>query len=403
MEYGAEPTKEYGAEPTREYASAPVSKQPYAYGEAVTPTAPFVDDHPTTVVDGYGAPADRGFAEPLNPRGADPVYQPQKPQKKPSADYQDSFEMQNRPRFTDSGWQDHSQSRKKQYRRTTAGRKAASFFVCLLALLFGFLSLMIASSRIAFSERNIRRAYQKGTLADLTIDTQDGEKTLAKLITENVVDSKTNMIIPLSESDVEEFLKSALVNNFTENLVVDFTQFFIFGREPSLLNGDAIADFMSSISQNIEDEIYYSMSDEDIQSIGERVDGGDLSFLSIDKNGGYFKQEYGVDPVMISSLFSVWSLIICTGLTLLCIILVFLINHGNLPAGLSSNGTAMIVFGVLNTMIAGSLLILSYVKKIFLISELLRGFAFAMGAVSVVVLLVGIVFAVVKTVLKNRI
>ena len=393
--YGGTPTQVYGSDPTQVYGSDPT--QVYGVTEQTAGPAPVEQENMTVVVDPW---SDR-YAEPLNPDNPYPIGSSQ--QQQPPVDYQDSFEIRNTPRFQESNWQDPSRSKKKQYRKTTAGRRIASIFVCLLFLLFSFLALIIGTCRIALSESKVRSAYNKGTLADLKIDTDEGEKTLAQILMDNVVDADTNLPIPLEGKAVNRFLQGSRINAFVENLVVDFTQFFIFGRTPSLLNGTAISEFMSSISDEINNEISYSMSDEDIRYIGRRVDGGDLSFLSIDKNGGYFKQKYGVDPNMISSLFSVWVLSISAGLALICVVLVFVINHQNLPAGLSFNGSAMIVFGVLNTLIAASLLILSFIKDIFLLSELLRGFALAMGGISIAVLVIGIIFAVIKSVLKNRI
>lgn len=388
----AEPTKEFPARPTIEYAAADSG-------------IPEEEAHPTMVLDGYEdlSYAQDRFAEPMNPDNPYPFDQPIEPQAKKPVDYQDSFVIQNQPRFQDSGWRDPSQSARRQYKRTTAGRRVVSILLCLLMLLFSFLALIIGTCRIALTESNVRRAYQKGTLADLSITTDEGEKSLSEILMENVVDAKTNKLIPLKKTDVDRFLQGSVVNNFTENLVVDFTQFFIFGKTPGLLNSKSITDFLSSISRDIDQQISYAMSDQDIQYIGQRIDGGDLSFLSIDSNGGYFKVKYGVDPFIISNAFSVWSLAICAGLAVVCVILIFAVNHGNAPAGLSFNGTTMILFGTLNTLIAAALLILSLIKKIFLLSELLRLIAFSMGAVSIVILILGILFAVIKTVLRNRI
>ena len=97
------------------------------------------------------------------------------------------------------------------------------------------------------------------------------------------------------------------------------------------------------------------------------------------------------------------ALVIFSALAALCVIMVFVINHGNAPAGLSFNGTTMIIFGVVNLMIAVGMLVFSFIKPSFLLSELLRGLAFAVGGISLSVLIIGIIFSVIKTVLKNRI
>lgn len=400
----AEQTKEYSDPQTRVYG-APQTK---VYGDAFDGGDAFesrpVEDSPTVMIDGIDVEPQYPprYAQAINqdnPYSSSGAY----PQKQSSGDYRDSFVMENTPRFQESSWQDPSRSRRKAYHPTTAGRRVASFFVCLLMLLFGFAALLIGSSRIAFTESNVRKAYHKGSLADLKVDTDEGEKTLTRILMDNVVDSETYLPIPLEETAVNLFLSGSRINTFAENLAVDFTQFFIFGRKPSLLNGAAVTEFLTSISDEIKDSIAYPMSAGDIRYIGQRIDGGDLSFLSIDENGNYFKQKYGVDPYVISTAFSVWMLILSAGLFVLCIVLVFVIHHGNLPAGLAANGKAFIFFGVINTLIAAGLLVFSFIKNIFLVSELIRGFAFVMGGISIAVLIVGIVFSVIKTVLKNRI
>lgn len=397
-EYAPEATREYLPNMTREYA-------PVDSGAAAAIPDFEEEDNRTVVLDGYNDPSYYGddFAEQMNRQQSyqqDFYGQPQ-PQRPKS--YQDSFNQTNPPRFTDSGWVDPNQSTRKSYRKTTAGRKAVSIILCLLMLLFSSCALFIGSARIALNENSVRKAYQKGTIADLTVNTDKGEQTLTDVFLDNVVDAKTNVPIPLERTAVETFLRSATVNNFTENLVVDFTQFFVFGKTPSLLNSREITRFLTSISDDINSRINYSMSEDDINYIGQRIDGGDLSFLSIDDNGGYFKQKYNFDPKLLSSVFSVWALAVCAGLALLCVIMIFVINHGNAPAALSFNGTTMIIFGVLNTLIAAGMLILSLIKPVFLISDLLRGLAFATGGISIAILIIGIIFSVIKTVMKNRI
>lgn len=392
----AEPTNEYSAPQTQVYGD------PFDGGDAFESRP--VEDSPTVVLDRIDAEPQHPprYAEAINqdnPYPSSGAY----PQRQPSGDYRDSFVMENTPRFQESRWQDPSRSRKSTYHPTTAGRRVASFFVCLLMLAFGFMTLIIGSCRIAFTESNVRKAYNKGTLADLKLSTDEGEKTLTQVLMDNVVDSETNLPIPLQETAVNQFLSGSRMNTFAENLAVDFTQFFIFGRKPSLLNGTAVTEFLTSISEEIEESISYSMSASDIRYIGQRIDGGDMSFLSIDENGNYFKQKYGIDPYVISSVFSVWMLILCAGLFIVCAALVFVIHHGNPPAGFSANGKAFIFFGVLNTLIAAGLLVFSFIKNIFLVSELIRGFAFAMGGISIAVLIVGIVFSVIKTIFRNQI
>ena len=405
-----DPTKVYGAPPTRGYAAEPTKE--YAPRDSR-----FADeDVHTTIVDGY---EEQGFAEPFAPPLYDRV-QPSvtaPPEKKEPVSYEDSFTAGRRKatdyrdsysavedsRFGESGWEDRSRSTKSQYHPTTALRRFGSVILCLLMLFFGFLALMIGSSRIAFSESNVRNAYGKGTLADLMITTKDGEKRLAAVLAEGALDSKTNQPIYLEEEALNRFLKENQINNFAENLTVDFTQFFIFGRTPTLLNSKEITGFLRTASRDVGQEINYLLTDADIDYLGKRIDGGDLSFLSVDENGGAFQQKYGYNPNTIPAMFSVWSLIICAGLALLCIVMIFVINHGNFPAGLSFSSTTMMIFGILNTLIAAGMLVLSYVRNIFLASELLRSFALAMGAISLIVLVFGIIFAVIKTVLRNRI
>lgn len=375
------PTKEYGALPTKEYA----------------PVDSGAPDR-TVMMDGYDDPAyfEEDFAEPLNAEGAYP--EPYDRQYQPPRGYQDSFYQQ------DGEDAYYSQNQPYQrYQKTTAGRRAASVFLCLMMLLFGFLTMLIATARVGLREDNVRKAYQKGSLADMTVSTKDGDKTLTDVIAQSMVDATTNLPISVDKTEVEKFLRSQNINTFAENLVLDMTGFFVFGRTPTLLNSKEITGFLTNMSGEIRDRIGYSMSDEDIANIGKRIDGGDLSFLSIDKDGNYFKQAYHFDPYVLSKGFSIWALVIGGVLVLLCMLMIFIINSRNLPAGLSFNGSTMIIFGVINTLIAAGGLALSYAKPVFLFSELLRSCAMVMGAISLVVLVIGIIFSVIKTVLRNRI
>lgn len=366
------------------------------------------EDVHTMVLDGCGFNAPQGPYPPADPYGyGQPEYQqnnfpPPQEQAPPPVSYQDSFLQQPDQRFGDSGYRDQSQSKRKPYQKTTAGKRIGSILLCLLMMLFASNALLIGTARLSLTESNVRKAYQKGTLADLVITTDKGEQSMADILMDGVVDEAGNKI-PLDKEKVNTFLKGPHINNFVENIMVDFTRFFIFGEKPSLLNDSEIVKFIKSISEEIFETIKYKMSDKDYDRISERIKGGDLSFLSIDDNGGYFKTKYGVDPSVISNAFSVWALAISAGLALLCMILIFVINRKNPPAGLSFNGVTLIIFGALNTLIAVGLLILSYIKPIFFFSEILRYTALACGAISLCLAVIGVAFTVIRTVLRNRI
>lgn len=376
------------------------------------------EDVHTMVLDGYGvnpppapfppAAEPYGYAQPGYQQGyMQPEYQqnsfpPPQEQTAPPVSYQDSFSQQPDPRFGDSGYRDQSQSKRKPYQKTTVGKKIGSILLCLLMMLFASNALIIGTARLSLKEDNVRKAYQKGSLADLVITTDKGEQSMADILMDSVVDASGKQI-PLDKTKVEDFLRGTHINNFAENVLVDFTQFFIFGEKPSLLNDSEIIKFIKSISEEIYEKIQYKMSDKDYNRISERINGGDLSFLSVDDNGGYFKTKYGIDPHAISSVFSIWALAISAGLALLCMILIFIINRKNPPAGLSFNGVTLIIFGALNTLAAVGLLILSYIKTIFFFSDIIRYAAIACGAISLSLLVIGVVFTVIKTVLRNRI
>ena len=394
------PTKEYVPQQNTQYA-------PVDSGYAAA--APEIDDDPqTTILDGgeNAAYYRESYAEPIN---QDRRYQHEHGERmqSPPQTYQDSFIQQNEAqdpsRFSDSGWKDPSQSKRKPYTKTTPGRKAASILLCIMMLLFGATTLTIGTARLALSENNVRRAYQKGSLADLRVETEEGEKTFTQVFMENLVDARTGEPIPLDTLQVEAFLRSQNINSFAENLLVDFTGFFVFGKTPKLLNSTEITAFLTSISNEIRDKTGYSMSDADIRYFGQRIDGGDLSFLSIDENGDYFRQKYHFDPKSISVAFSLWVMLACAGLTLLCIVMIFVINHGNLPAGLSFVGSTMIIFGVLHVMVSAGLLVMTYIKPVFFLTDITRGVALISGGISLAVLVIGIILSAVKTVLRNRI
>lgn len=367
------------------------------------------DDSHTVVMDGYGiAPQPEPFPPaapcgyPTQEYSQNSFPQPQEEPPRPT-NYGDSFSQQPEKRFGDSGYRDQSQSKYKPYEKTTAGKRIASIVLCLLTMLFSSTALFIGTARIAVTEDKVRKAYQKGTLADLVVMTEKGKQKFSQILMDSMVDAKTNEPIPVDQSAVEKFLRTQRVNNFVENLTVDFTQFFVFGKTPTLLNDEEIVKFLKSVSADINDQINYSMSDQDIENIGKRIRGGDLSFLSIDENGGYFKERYHVHPNVLSYGFSIPALAISGVLALFCMIMVFVINRRNPPAGFSFNGATLIIFGAVNALSSVGLLVLSYLWNVFFLSEMMRGVAVVCGAISLCIIVVGIVFEIIKVALRNRI
>ena len=294
--------------------------------------------------------------------------------------------------------------KKKIYQEPTKATKILSVVLCLLICICGFIAMTIAAVRIGADEGNVRSSCRKGTLADLVINTSEGEKSFVDIVADGAVDSQTGEQINPDKKIVREFLEKNTVNNYVENVMIDYSNCFVFGKDPVYLNADAVGNFLSNLSYDLSKETKYSIPESEITKIKNRVNGGDLSYLSIDSNGSSFKEKYGVNPNTISVFFSVWMLIVFGVLTALFMGLLFFINQKNLPEALKKCGFSFLIFGALFFLLSILILLFAMVKDIYIFSGILKYTAMGSGTISLITLDVGVCFLLLKgKLLKNAV
>ena len=274
--------------------------------------------------------------------------------------------------------------------------------LCLLTALFSFITMAIVTARVGLTANHVRAAYREGDLRDMTVLTESGSVSLAELIMSSAVSVRTGEPIGLSRERAEAFLKKTTVNQFAENILADYAGCFVFGEEPAYLNADKIGNFLSLVSFDARQEIGCYIPDQEITAFKQRINGGDLSYLSIDRSGGAFKQHYGVDPGTVSAVFSVWVLIASAAMTLACILLVFILCSKNLPAGLGYNGVTLTAFGAGNLFLTVAGMIIASVSHVFFLSALLRTLMMVMGSCSIAVLIAGILMLLLRSRLRKN-
>ena len=140
----------------------------------------------------------------------------------------------------------------------------------------------------------------------------------------------------------------------------------------------------------------------DTSALKNEINGGDLSFLSIDGDGGYFYRHYHLNPRLPATFLSLPILIICGVIVVLCIVMLFAINSSNLPAGLRFNGVVLIVIGSIAGLTAIGCLILTFIAKFWIITDLLWQMVLWSGVIGGGLLLIGVVMMIVAGVLSRR-
>ena len=290
----------------RSLSSAEKTKVYEAPGEVKAPVEPSVPETPAAPKTDYSdssswrnAEASAGHAEPSA------AYEPQ-PTKAPKA-----------PK---------APKQKKVYQKTSVGVRVLSVIMCCLMVLFGLLAVVSASLRIGLQEKNIRSAFRDGSIADLVIHTFKGDRRFADAIAEGAVDAETGQHVEIDASKLSAFLGKSSVNNFAEDMAAEYFGYFLKGTIPKKLNSAAVGDFLSNLSYDFKHELGYYLSNEYIENVKNRIDDGDLSYLSIDSRGGGLKKRLGFYLNLISMAISVWTIAICAAISLLFAVVIFFVN-----------------------------------------------------------------------------
>ena len=297
-----------------------------------------------------------------------------------------------------------SKPEKKQrvYRKTPVGIRILSIFLCLLLFTFGSITILLASLRITFKEDHVRDACRDGSIADITVYTDGKSRTLSEVIAENLVESDKSGSATIDRLKIEAVLRKAYVADFVETIATQYTNYLFNNQAPTKLNADEVIKFLERVSEDLNKECGYRISKSYLNEVKEKINGGNMSFLSIDSTGGAFKQKYGVDPHLFTLFVSVLAVIICAAVALVFLVLIIVINRKNLPAGLLFNGITLTVLGGIHLLMGAAALIFSMVKKIYIVSVLAKYFAIGMGSIGLAILVIGVLMIIFKKILSKN-
>lgn len=165
----------------------------------------------------------------------------------------------------------------------------------------------------------------------------------------------------ISAAQVEDIISSEQVSSIISGLIEDYTAMFIFGKNPNNLNETAIINEIKDLGDLIYSKTGYQFTEKDYADIQTELSAGNLSFL-IENN---LKDIIGIDPYLISMLFSIPAICIFIALDIGLIFLLFRINHWKIKSSLAFLSFSWMASSVINIIIAMFMLIFSGVNHIF--------------------------------------
>ena len=305
------------------------------------------------------------------------------------------------PQPLDDGYTQYSVVPEGKYRGLSAGKRVGSVFLCIFTALVLLFTLFDFSLRMTLTEDNIRDASAYDKMAGKDAVTDLGIMPVSEYLIELIgADSArqagvTNELLELSLGD-------GRLPGLVADVLSDYANYLFRDREPSCLNAEYITAALDAVNDGIGELCGYDVRAFDTQAIAERINGGSWSFLSIDSSGGWFQRTYGVSPGLPATVLSLPVLMICAVIVLLALAMVFFINSSNAPSGLRFNGVVLMIDGGLCLLTALGSLIVSLIKKLWILSDLLLKAAFWLGACGAALLLIGIVVTAVAKSLKKR-
>ena len=345
--YQPEPQQQYGyqPEPQQQYGYQPEQPQQYGY-------------QPEQPQQQYGY---------QQPRGYSPQPKPQKPKKN------------------------------KAPVKVTAGQRIISIVLIFFIVLFSLLACVIGAIRSTFDEANVRKMGATGIVSVIKMKVDGQEKPLADYIVGNINPDLVKEY-NIKSSQVESVLNSDQVKQLITNLLTDYSQLFIFGKNPVHLNENSVIKDILSLDNLVYSEMHYHFTDKDISDIKNDLQkGGKLAFL----NEANLQDVLGFDPYLISNFFSVWVMLILILLAVALTVLLFLVNNWRIQPSFKFTGIALIVLGALLLVVAIGLFILSFVFNIFLVAAVLKSLALPMLIFGLIFTTVGIGLAVISHILKK--
>lgn len=301
----------------------------------------------------------------------------------------------------DDGYIDQPDQPQGRYQRTTAGKRIGSILLCILTAAMLLYTVMNVAMRLTLTEKNIRQATDGDKLISQTLIADTGETTAVNYLRE-LIGSDNMAQYGITDETLRSVLRSGRISTLADNVLSDYAQYLFNDKEPTHLNAAYIAGELERFNEDLSTAVGYPIRAFNSAKVTERINGGDLSFLSIDGEGGYFYRHYDVNPKFPATFASLPILIICAVIAALCIVMIFVINSANLPAGLSFNGVVMIIIGCFSVLTAIGCFVLTFIKEIWIVTDLLRQTALWTGVISAVLLLMGVLMTAIAGVLRKK-
>lgn len=285
--------------------------------------------------------------------------------------------------------------------RTSAGKKVASVFLCIFTILLLLFTAPAGALRLAVTGDNIRAAADGEKLAHKSLISDSGIVASSEYMRE-LIGAEAASRAGLNDDSLRAFMRGSSIPELVGSLMTDYAEYVLSGTAPTHLNAEYITGKMAEINSELAEASGYDIKLMDADALSARINGGDLSFLSIDGEGGAFKGSYGVSPTLLSTLGSLPVLIICGSMALLCIVFIIIINGGNLSYGFRCSAAALLTVGLFSLLTAGGLVIVSLIYDIWILTELSRYLALWLGVIGVGLFIAGVVLTAIAGSLRRK-
>ena len=174
-----------------------------------------------------------------------PAPEPQ-PQAQPANDYADAYQypegaqqQQQTPVRFDDGYVVQPEPPAGKYKKTSAGKRIGSIFLCILmAVLLLYVAINV-SLRLTLTKDNIREATTVDKMLDQKLITDHGEKTAMQYIDELIGDDDPEDAAA-TEDVIRTVLRHGRLSDLTALLLTDYTEYLLNDVEPTYLNADYI-------------------------------------------------------------------------------------------------------------------------------------------------------------------
>lgn len=253
---------------------------------------------------------------------------------------------------------------RKPLPRPTGGTKALTILLCIFMALCLVFASLISTVRSLFTEDVLYDVLDEVEFSELTFTAANGEaQTLADAINESVVNRTPNYIydaansigiIELDDDDIDAIFSTDEVREFIVDIILGYTDYFIYGDRMIPISAEDIADFVIDHDWLIFEEtgkvVSFAERDIMIEEMERYFD-----FETIESRGD-IEDTIGFSLTAITFVFSTLYYILLA-LAIVCFILIIVLNRKNLPACMTKVGVTSIVFAVWMLLIGIGMLI----------------------------------------------